>query len=173
MRAFNRIFLMATIVTYFLLPGVVMHLISSTQCFNSISSTALETEEDSGDPIDSTTRRMVAAPDESCDGDFYNELFMQNVVPGLVVYGLLIPFLMLWLAGRKSHVIYNSGSGLERKSIESTDRSRDDEEKSTIEEEACKYKFGFLFSGYTISKLRILQQQRKRFPKVDLAPLKA
>jgi hypothetical protein len=148
MRSINRIFLMATMVTYFLLPEVLMHLMSTTSCFDSI--TQKEPEDENADPIDTSTRRMSILTDEFCDGEFSKELFYTYVLPGLCTYGLLLPLLVLFLAARKSQLIYLSGSGVEYRN------SDDENERSIIDEEAIKYKFGFLFSGYTVSKLKVL-----------------
>ena len=100
-RSINRIYSMIAIVTYFLLPDVVMNLLSTTSCFDSIASEIVEGRSPN-EPKDYPVQRMAIIPDEYCDGDFYMEMMMFYVIPGLLIYGVLLPFLILWRASKKS-----------------------------------------------------------------------
>lgn len=101
MRSINRIYSMIAIVTYFLLPDIVMNLLATTSCFDSIASEEVE-DRTPNEPFDETVRRMAIIPDEYCGGEFYMEMMMFYVIPGLLIYGILLPFLILWRASKKS-----------------------------------------------------------------------
>ena len=90
--------LTVTIVTYMLLPEVILGLIAPMQCFKSIASEKLEPANEL-DPIDETIERMSIYPNEYCSGEFYQSLLVLSAA-GFLVYAIVLPFLVLWRAAK-------------------------------------------------------------------------
>jgi len=142
--SFNKMLLTMTIVTYLLLPEVILNLLAPLGCFKSIASERIETDIQT-DPIDLAVTRMSILPVEYCDGAYYQSL-MTLIAPGFLIYAIVLPLLALWRAAKKSHVIYKTGSNRDNPSLE------ENEAGSILEEQSVLFKFGFLFSGLVIAR---------------------
>ena len=94
---------------YLVYPEVLMNLLQATGCFKSLKSELPPGMTDLKEGLlDTKTYRMSMLPDEYCEEEYWSKYGM-IVLPGLFIYMVLIPILLIISASKKSHIIYKAG----------------------------------------------------------------
>ena len=135
---------------YLLYPEVIMNLLLGTSCFKSLAEEmppGMEEKDLEYGHLDTKKSRMTMLPDEYCFDENYMSRYGYIVIFGILVYVFFIPIYFMWTASKSSKEIYKAGI----LHVESWKKVIDeDHSESNLEASMCK--FGFFYSGLTISK---------------------
>ena len=96
---------------YLVYPEVLMNLLQATGCFKSLKSEpppSLVYKGLEDELMDTKTYRMNMLPDEYCEEEYWSK-YGVIVIPGLFIYMVLIPILLIISTSKKSHIIYMAG----------------------------------------------------------------
>ena len=138
----NRVALSLGICLFLIYPSITGFLLQSTRCFQSIRG---------GTEVDEVVQRLRVAPDIICsDSKFILHLFV-FVLPGLLLYNVVIPILAICYMRKYAKAMFVSGT-----------KSTDDQQiqERNIINDAKSY-FGFFFAGLNLSATPASPIERK------------